>query len=185
MSPVSYYQTKRLEIRRFQHLDFDHFFLLLTHPKISASLNASQFLFCPHLVKRFLEQVTSEKDMAQSWLLYSILDRVDYQFIGGCGLKIEHENQEAEIFYLLFPEYWGNGLAVEACRPILDGLLNQSVVQKVHAFIIPENTRAQRVVEKLGFKYSTMIHLDRYGQKRKVGQWILDVCVDLSVFNQS
>ncbi len=185
MSKVCWHHTKRLIVCPFQYRDSNQFFLLLTHSQVNFSLGASRFLSSPHLVKQFLEQISRKRDSVQSWLLYSIFDRNNHQLIGGCGFKINSKYINGEIFYLLFPEYWGRGLAVEACRPLLDEALHKFGLQKVYALILPENIRAQRVAEKLGFKYLKMIHLDRYGQRRIVGQWILDVCVDLSVFNQS
>ncbi len=175
MSKVCWYYTKRLKLRPFQYIDSNNFFQLLTHPLIKPSLGASKFLAHPHLVKKFLEQMSSEKNKPQSWLLYSIFDKNDHQFIGGCGYKVDSEYINAEMFYLLFPEFWGKGLAVEACTALLDNSLKRFGLQKIHAFILPENIRAQRVAVKLGFSYLEMVELNRYDQKRLVQKWNLNL----------
>jgi ribosomal-protein-alanine N-acetyltransferase len=172
---VCFHQTERLIVRSFQDRDSNHFFLLLTHPLAKSYLRASQFCTHPHLVRQFLEQMSSEGDTFNSWLLYSIFDSNDRQLIGGCGLKLDSNHICAEIFYLLFPEYWGKGLIVEACRFLLDDALYQYRLKNVYALIIPENIRAQRVATKLGFRYVEKINLSRYGQKSKVQKWRLNL----------
>jgi len=174
--------TERLEVRSFQDADNNDFFLLLTNPLVNSSVGAAQFLSHPHLVNQFLKQMLLKDDVSQSWLLYSILDRANHQFIGGCGIKIEQENRRGEIFYLLFPRYWGRGLAAEACRPILDNAFNQCGLGSIEVLIIPENRRAQRVAHKLGFRYLKTVHLNRYGQRRKVQKWTL-LATDLAYIN--
>ena len=137
-------------------------------------MGASRFLSRPRQVRQFLEQMSQGKDNNQLWLLYSIFDKNDHQFIGGCGYKVDSEYINAEMFYLLFPEFWGKGLATEACHPLLDNYLKQFGLQKIHAFILPENIRAQRVAVKLGFSYLEMLELNRYDQKRLVQKWNLN-----------
>jgi [ribosomal protein S5]-alanine N-acetyltransferase len=173
LSPSFYKITERLKVRSFQDIDSNDFLLLLTNPLVNIFLGGSRFLSNPHLVKQFLRQMSLDHSGSNPWLLYSIFNKNNHQLIGGCGIKTELKNQKAEIFYLLFPSYWGQGFAVEACRPLLENAINQFGLQKVYALILPENIRAQRVAEKLGFKYFKMVNLGRYKRKEKVQQWIL------------
>ena len=175
MSPIFYKITERLKVRSFQDIDSNDFFLLLTNPLVNNFLGGSRFLSNPQLVKQFLRQMSLDFSEVNPWLLFSIFNKKNHQLIGGCGIKTELKNQKAEIFYLFFHSYWGQGLAVEACRPLLENALNQFGLEKVYAHILPENIRAQRVAEKLGFKYFKMVNLSRYKRKEKVQQWILNL----------
>jgi len=175
LSQTFYKSTKRLKVRSFQDIDTNDFFLLLTNPLVNNFLGGSLFLSNPYLVKQFLRQMSLDYSELNPWLLYSIFNKNNHRLIGGCGIKTELKNQKAEIFYLFFPSYWGQGLAVEACRPLLENTLNQFGLEKVYAHILPENIRAQRVAEKLGFKYFKMVNLNRYKKKRKVQQWNLNL----------
>ncbi len=174
MVQVDCYHTKRLNIRPYQPIDFSNFLLLLTHPLVKSLLGASSFLSRPYLVKKFLEQIIEKKAAGERWLLYSIFHRYDNELIGGCGFKIDREYANAEIFYFLFPKYWGEGLMLEACRSLLNNCLSLIGLQGVYAFVMSENIRAQRVLEKLAFKYSKVINLDRYGRSGKVQKWAMD-----------
>ena len=175
MSATFYKITERLKIRSFQNIDSNDFFLLLTNPQVNNFLGSSQFLSNPHLVKQFLKQLSLGYSELNPWLLYSIFKKDDDRFIGSCGLKTEPKNRGGELFYLFFPEVWGQGLAVEACRPLLENALNQIKLEKIYAHILPKNIRAQRVAEKLGFKYFKMVNMSRYKRKEKVQQWILNL----------
>ena len=170
---IDCYHTKRLNIRPYQQIDFHNFLLLLTHPLVKFPLGAHLFLPRPYLLNKYLEQLIQKKATEQRWLLYSIFYKNDKQLIGGCGFKVDREYANAEIFYFLSPKYWGEGLMVEACRPLLDASFSQIGLQNIYAFVILENIRAQRVLEKLAFKYSKVICLNRYSQRKKVQQWAL------------
>lgn len=175
MSQTGVHYTERLIVRPFQHKDSHHFFLLLTHPMVNSSIGAFQFSSHPHLVKHFLAQFSSAGEIAHSWLLYSIIARNDDQLIGGCGLKLNPNHMNAEIFYLLYPEYWGKGFAAEACRFLLDDAVHQYRLKNVYAFIMPENIRTQRVAKKLGFRNVENLKLFRYSQKIEVQKWMLNL----------
>jgi len=171
------FYTKHLQVCLFKPLDADQFHRLLSHPMVHSFLGASSFLSRPELIRDFLQQVSRKKDdfRSQAWLLYSVFDKITLQFIGGCGFKMDWENANTEIFYLLFPEFWGKGLAVEACIPILDNLFKQLGIKNVNALIDPENKRAQRVAAKLGFKPIKTIQLNRYDQKIEAQHWNLEL----------
>ncbi|NJN16808.1 MAG: GNAT family N-acetyltransferase [Oscillochloris sp.] len=54
--------------------------------------------------------------------------------------------------YILSREYWGRGFMVEAVRPALDYGFRQLGMQQIELWIDTQNTRSQRVAEKLGFQ---------------------------------
>lgn len=176
MLGVSCLYTQRLKVCPFQSVDTDQFLRLFTHPLVIKSLGAHRFSSHPHIVKQFLRQRSLrslESNVSKSWFLYSFFDRTNYKLIGGGGIKVSPKYNNAEIFYLLFPEYWGQGLAVEAFTVLLDHLFRQLGLQTVIALIKPENVRAQRVAEKLGFRFLKSTKLNRYNQNIQVHQWTL------------
>ena len=170
----NYYEiTKRLELQSYNENDGEYFFQLLTNPLVNYFLGAPQFLSQPNLLKNFLRQMSLHYNNSNPWLLYSIFDKKNHKLIGGCGIKVEKKGKSAEIFYLFLPEYWGKGLAVEACSPILVNIFRYLDLHFIDALILPENFRAQRVASKLNFRYVKLIDLVRYGQKNQVQIWRL------------
>ena len=60
---------------------------------------------------------------------------------------------DAELGYLIHPEYWGRGYATEAIKAFLDGLWEGvRDVEKVTGFVDSENVGSVRVLEKCGFR---------------------------------
>ena len=68
--------------------------------------------------------------------------------IGMCGLVVDREREDAEAWYLLAPEWWGKGLALEALRQLLATGFNDLRLHRIWACCVPANRRAVRVLEK-------------------------------------
>jgi ribosomal-protein-alanine N-acetyltransferase len=58
-----------------------------------------------------------------------------------------------ELGYLLFPRYWGQGLATEAGRAVIEFAFASIPRIKLFAGHHPENAASRHVLEKLGFHY--------------------------------
>ena len=57
---------------------------------------------------------------------------------------------DIEVGYSLYPQYWGQGLAVEATTACLHHATTSLSAASVIALTRPENRRSQRVLEKVG-----------------------------------
>jgi len=141
-------------------------------------LGADRFFYQPSLVKQFLEKISSNNLESKTWLLFSIFFKNNCKFIGSCGLKVNHKNKEAEIFYLLSPLYWNKGFTTEACRSIIDEISKKISLKKINALILPENFRAQRVAEKTSFRFIKETKINRYGQILHVQLWSLSLSTE-------
>ena len=74
------------------------------------------------------------------------------RLIGSCGIRMEGcEPGVAELGLELAPEHWGCGLASEAARAMLRFGFHELGVREIRGETITENTRVQRLVERLGF----------------------------------
>ncbi len=75
------------------------------------------------------------------------------RFVGRVGLFVsDPAAREARCWYVLHPDVWGQGLAVEALRAVLDHGFRALDLHRVVADIDPRNTASVRVVEKLGLR---------------------------------
>jgi ribosomal-protein-alanine N-acetyltransferase len=57
----------------------------------------------------------------------------------------------ADCAFVFAPEYWGRGVAFEACRAALPHLAGDFGVRAVFATVDPRNSRSIRLLERLGF----------------------------------
>ena len=62
-----------------------------------------------------------------------------------------HPGTTADFAFAFAPEYWGRGIAFEACRMALGELAGQFGVGTFFATVDPRNRRSTRLLERLGF----------------------------------
>lgn len=67
-----------------------------------------------------------------------------------------------ELGYSLDDEYWGKGIAVEACNLLLDYAFNDLRIKEVTARHSEQNNRSKRVLEKLGFEFVSAEYDERF-----------------------
>jgi RimJ/RimL family protein N-acetyltransferase len=64
---------------------------------------------------------------------------------------VEHDGYE--LGFHLRPCYWGQKLALEAGKAVLDYAFNQLGAREIVAGHHPHNAASKKVLERLGFKY--------------------------------
>ena len=90
------------------------------------------------------------------------------RLIGGVGLKLtDWENRTAEIGYVLHPDYWGEGYALEAARTIAHAGFQDLGLQRIIATCDQRNKASARVMEKLGMRREGVFRQSKFIQ----GEW--------------
>lgn len=70
---------------------------------------------------------------------------------------------DAELHYHLAPSSWGEGLATEAARAVLEWGFDEGRLTRVVAVIHPENQASRRVAEKCGLKFWKEMEIEESG----------------------
>ena len=73
--------------------------------------------------------------------------------IGFCGLKYLTDLDVVDIGFRFLPRYWGLGLGTEACTACLSFGFDTIGLQRIVAFVMPENLASIRVLEKSGMLF--------------------------------
>jgi [ribosomal protein S5]-alanine N-acetyltransferase len=74
--------------------------------------------------------------------------------VGSCGCFWASEpNRTMELGYWVAEPFWGQGIAVEACRAVIDYVFREIQPMRIQARVIAGNEASQRVLEKLRFPY--------------------------------
>lgn len=99
--------------------------------------------------------------------------------IGQVGVgRSKHAGSKAnvEIGYMLHPDYWGQGLVVEAVQAVLNTVFSYTDAQSVGAWTRVINSPSQRVLEKCGFRHAGSSLLDQpaRGGMLPCDQYLLD-----------
>lgn len=104
-------------------------------------------------------QAEKEKTKAGRWthnkhfLYFQLIDKTTSKIIGWCGYHTWYlEHARAEIGYgLTDDDYKGKGLMSEALAPIITYGFETMKLNRIEAFIGPNNTPSLKLVEKAGF----------------------------------
>ena len=69
----------------------------------------------------------------------------------GCILKQDISRKTAEIGYFVGERYWGNGIATESVRLLLDYIKTRLDIIRIEAHVFENNAASMRVLKKNGF----------------------------------
>ena len=142
-------QTERLEHRAMTVDDSEAFFALNSHPDVMRLTG---------------EPLLQSLDEAREAIVnYPDFDTVGYgrwgcvlketrSMIGFCGLKYLPEIDAVDVGFRFLPEYWGKGLATEACAACITFGFDVLKLQSIVGLVLPENRASIRVLEKAGMR---------------------------------
>ncbi|KPV49250.1 hypothetical protein SE17_33700, partial [Kouleothrix aurantiaca] len=146
-------ETERLILRHLEPGDADALFALYRDPEMRR--------FFP---EGTLSRTETEEEIA--WYLnghprhpelglWATIHKPSGQFLGRCGLlpwRIDGRD-EVEVAYLIDKEFWGQGLATEAARAIVDYAYERLGLQQLVCLIEEGNDASIRVAEKIAMRF--------------------------------
>ncbi len=139
---------------------------LILRPFESADAAAAFGWFGDPLVMRFtptgpdtsVEQTKArlanyqEHQIAHGFSKWIIVDRGSGRSIGDSGLLVLREYGWIDLGFRLEQAYWGKGLATEAASAWVRAAFGEFHLERLGAFVHPENVASIRVLEKLRFR---------------------------------
>lgn len=142
-------ETERLEHRPFTGDDAETVFALNGNPEVMRFTGET---LCP--------SIDAARELIEN---YPDFDTVGYgrwacvlketqRVIGFCGLKYLADLGTTDVGYRFLPEYWGQGLATEACIASLDFGFQTIGLDEIIGLVLPENAASIRVLEKAGMQ---------------------------------
>lgn len=146
--------TPRLVLRPFVEADAGPLFVHAKNP------NATRYTLWDHY-KSEADSLAFVRDYAQMRYREGLADPYAITLasdpaapIGSCGcFWVSEPNRTMEIGYWVAEPFWGRGIAVEACRAVLDSVLREMQPVRMQARVIMGNEASCRVLEKLRFRY--------------------------------
>lgn len=148
-------RTERILLRPWTREDVDPLHALWTAPDMRRHLWDDSVIpreTAEQAVESHL--VTSDQHGIGYWALHSPppISAHGAPIAGFCGFRFIDDGPEIELMYGLQAEYWGRGLATEACHAALEYLWRSTSHQRVYARTDPPNYRSIGVIERLGMK---------------------------------
>ena len=101
------------------------------------------------LQKRYAKLETrSSEDGTEAWLNWVI--KQENTCLGRIEASVQLKSKTSSIAYLLSPDYWGQGFALEAVRALLNHLEQQGIIE-VSAWVDSRNLASLKLLERLNF----------------------------------
>lgn len=154
-------QTERLRLRRYTEKDVDNVYRLIGDPQVMRYFPS---VYDRDRAKRIVKDVLAAYDE----LGYSVLavELPDGTYIGQIGLldwKDVDRRPDVEVAYMLAPQAWGKGYAIEAARACRDWAFAHLDVDRLVSFIAIANEPSIRVAERNGMTRIKRLDENRFG----------------------
>ncbi len=144
-------QTDRLVLREFCESDYE-----AVHSYGSNIDNIRLMIFGPNTeqdtsdyIKRCLDEYASE---TQTNYQFAITLRQTGQLIGGCGLTVDSELNQAEVGWVLHMNHWKKGYGTELAHALLQFGFKDLGLRRIIAHCDCENYGSYRVMERNGMR---------------------------------
>jgi RimJ/RimL family protein N-acetyltransferase len=147
MKPIL--ETVRLVLREFVPDDLDVFFRLVSDPDVTRYTGDRGH--SREEVRAGMEERVFGAYRKYGYGRWATVLKSEERVIGFAGLKFLEDVGEVDLGYRFFKEYWGQGLATEACRLILTYGFETLRLPRIIGIADRDNTASIRVLEKLGF----------------------------------
>lgn len=148
--------TVRMTLRRLTEDDVDHLVDLDSDPAVMTFLTGGFPTPRETIVKDVLPSMLACNGASDSLGYWAATANGTGDFLGWFHLRPSHEApEEMELGYRLKQACWGQGLATEGSRALIDKGFRDLGVTKVVAMTMALNLRSRRLMEKLGLVLET------------------------------
>lgn len=144
------FETDRLRLRLLTQQDTRDIYEIFSDRQVMKYYDLSPF----ESLERAKEQIDlfTNGFEQRTMLRWGIELKDGGKLIGTCGFFAFNEDAlKAELGYELNSSYHGKGLMSEALDAVLGFIFRESGINRVEAFVEPQNTASQKLLGKLGF----------------------------------
>ena len=149
-------ETGRLCLRSFRPEDLADLYLVFGDTEVMRYISGGK--------ARTLEETetglgrTIEAWHNRGYGFWAVTAKASDKVIGYCGFMPLEDTSEIELAYGLAKSHWGGGFATEAARACLRYGFEELKLERIVAVVNPRNVASQRVLEKLGMRYTKDVH---------------------------
>ena len=141
---------KNLQLEKLNEEDFPIHYQLVSNAKVMKMITGNP-MNLEEAQDKFTK-ILNCNDLHPELGYFKITDTKTEEFIGVAKLEIkEKDSSEAELGYLLLPDFWGKGIGSKVVTRLLALAMNQNQILNVFAIIDPENIPSRKILEKNGF----------------------------------
>lgn len=141
----------RIYLKKFAvPADFSDYYLLVSNEQVMAMVT-ERGLSLEEATEKF-EALLKTNGKYPDFGHFKIFDAETHQFIGLGKMELSDSvAAEAELGYLLLPEYWGKGYGTEIAQQLMDLATSTPFLHKITGIIDPANIASRKILTNLGF----------------------------------
>jgi RimJ/RimL family protein N-acetyltransferase len=141
-------ETDRLRLRLFREADLDAYAEICADPQVMRYIGTGQ-PFSRAEAWRSMAAILGHWQL-RGYGLWAVEEKASGALIGRIGCWYPEGWPDFEIGWMLRPNSWGKGFAVEAARASIKYAFEQLGRTQIISLIQPENQRSIQVAERLG-----------------------------------
>lgn len=146
-----YLESEEIVLKKIEHSDIEPFFELCSDEVL--------FKYKPGKAKKNIQSVDNmidhyERDFNKKKTIFlGIYLKSESMKLIGLGEIFDFDKNAcvATFGYTINRNYWGKGYATQYSKLVLDYLINTIEVNRVQAFVMPENIKSHNVLARCGF----------------------------------
>ncbi|RDU38167.1 N-acetyltransferase [Neobacillus piezotolerans] len=137
-----------ITLRKFDSTDFNHYYLLVSNEQVM-SMITEHSIPLEEAQEKF-KKIIKRNEKYETFGSYKVYNDAN-EFIGLGSLILNEEiDDEAELGYMLFPQYWGKGYGSEIAAVLINKAKNTHV-NRLTAIIDPKNIPSRKILLNSGF----------------------------------
>lgn len=149
----------RLYLEKFVSIDDFKYFSKLVFNEEVMNMNLGR-VFTIEESQMYFKGLLKSLDRHEKCGNFKVFERGTNAFIGVCALSINKDFSEAEVEYMLMPEYWGKGYGSEILGELLNIADSIPDIRKLVGITKPNNIISKRILCKYGFKSVEVFKVD-------------------------
>jgi len=140
----------RIYLEKLRSQDFEIFYTLTGNEKVMAMIT-ERALSKEEALKKF-NYFLENNELHKSFGSFKVYEVISSKLLGFAKLEIKNENRnEAELGYMLLPEFWGRGFGNEIAEHLLEVAKSDPDLNRIYAITDPDNTASRKILLKNGF----------------------------------
>ena len=150
---------QRIYLEKLLPQDFESFYALTGNEKVMAMITERP-LSMEEALKKFNYFLENNR-LHKSFGSFKVLEVGSSKLLGFAKLEIKKEKpEEAELGYMLLPEFWGNGFGNEIAEALLEVAISDPNLTRVYANTDPNNLASRKILINNGFASEEINELD-------------------------
>lgn len=150
-------KTNRLNFRKFTSNDFDFYFQLVGDYEVMKMITGESITVNQAKVK--FKHILKINDQNPELGYFLVSDSESHDFIG-LGKLVMTTADEAEIGYLVQPEFWDQGYGSKISIALIEQAKKIEPIKKLMAIIDPENTASKKILKRCDFVLDSVYELE-------------------------